>query len=471
MDFIRKFSETINRYGMIQSRDRIGAAVSGGPDSMALLHGLVRYRESVPFTLAVLHLNHGLRQDRSDGDEAFVRGCASDLGLPFLSERIRLHEIRRNRKGSLEELGREERYRFFSEAERSENLEKIALGHHRDDQVETVLMNFLRGSGLRGLRGMEPVREGRYIRPLIETSRKEILAFLEGNGIPFRRDETNGDLFYRRNRIRHDLLPILEERYNENIRETITRAASVLREENDFLERAARRAVRLHPAGAGGERYFPVDEIAVLHPALQRRVIRHFLEESVGEKRQILFSHVAAVLGLVEGTGPDGELHFPRGVVVTRQYGLLRIEKREIPGRPKRGDFPGPGLKPSFVHPVRIPGHVEIPEIGRAIRFDPAAPDAYRLSSKNVVFFDFDKTAPPLFIRGVQPGDRIRPLGGPGTRKVRDILMDEKVPRQAREKVPLVVDSRGVLWVAGHRLSDRVKITGETKRSVRAEMI
>ena len=471
MDFFRKVSETIDRYGMIPPRDRVGAAISGGPDSMALLHGLVRYREKVPFTLVVLHLNHGLRKDRSDGDEAFVRDHASALGLPFFSEKIRLGEICEERKGSLEELGREERYRFFEEAGRAENLQKVALGHHRDDQVETVLMNFLRGSGLRGLRGMKPVREGRYIRPLIETSREEILAFLEQKGIPFRRDETNGDLFYRRNRIRHDLLPILEERYNGNIRETIARAASVLREENDFLEEAARRAVSPWHSPPGGDRTLPVGVIVTLHPALQRRVVRHLLEEFVGEKRQILVTHVEAVLDLIGGNRPSGRLHFPRGVFVAREYGLIRIGKRETPGRPEGEDAPGIGERPSFRYPVTIPGLVEIREIGRATRFEPASPDGYRLSPKNVVFFDSDKTAPPLFVRGVERGDRIRPLGGPGSRKVKDILMDDRVPLKDRGKVPLVVDSRGVLWVAGFRLSDRVKITGETKHAVCAEMI
>ncbi len=470
MDFIGKVTRTIGRYGMIQRGDRVGAAVSGGPDSMALLHALLRYRGPAPFALTVLHLNHGLRGDQSDGDEAFVRAHASDLGLPFLSKKVAIGEIREKRKGTLEELGREERYRFFEEAAGSEGLQKIALGHHRDDQAETVLMNVLRGSGLRGLRGMEPVREGRYIRPLLETSRGEILAFLEKNGIPCRRDESNGDLRYRRNRVRHDLFPILEERYNENVRETLARAAAVLREENDFLEEAARRAARSWRPGPGGERSISVDEIAAWHPALRRRVIRGLLEALVGAKRQVLSAHVEAVLGLVEGSRREGSLHFPRGVVATREGGLVRFG-RKPPGGERGEDAAGTAEKPSFRYPVTIPGLVEIPEAGRAIRFDPAPADHCRLSPRNVVFFDRDKTAPPLFVRGVERGDRIRPLGGPGSRKVRDILTDDKVPRAEREKVPLVVDALGVLWVAGHRLSDRVKITGETTRAVRAEMI
>ncbi|HNT57545.1 MAG TPA: tRNA lysidine(34) synthetase TilS, partial [Syntrophales bacterium] len=147
MDFIGKVTRTIGRYGMIQRGDRVGAAVSGGPDSMALLHALLRYRGPAPFALTVLHLNHGLRGDQSDGDEAFVRAHAADLGLPFLAKRVPVGEIRGKRKGTLEELGREERYRFFEEAAGSEGLQKIALGHHRDDQAETILMNVLRGSG------------------------------------------------------------------------------------------------------------------------------------------------------------------------------------------------------------------------------------------------------------------------------------------------------------------------------------
>jgi tRNA(Ile)-lysidine synthase len=436
---------------------------------MALLHGLLDFREKSPFPLFVLHLNHGLRGAESDGDEEFVRQHAAALGIPFRSRRIFLPGILRERKGSLEELAREERYRFFDEAAAAEGLSRIALGHHGDDQAETVLMHFLRGSGLRGLRGMEPVRDGRYIRPLIDVSREEILDFLDRRGIPYRTDGTNRELQPLRNRIRHHLVPLLEEGYNANIRETLRRVAPVLREENDFLETMARRAADRW-RGPGEEAFVSLREFDELHPALQRRALKELLEGLVGRERRVLLAHVEAVLGLIRGDRPSGRLHLPLGVAAEREYDQVRIIRTGISGRRRDASTEAGGERP-FRRPVTIPGVCSIPEAGRTIRLDPVPAGEPLSSSGTVVFFDRDKAVPPLLIRSVERGDRIQPLGCSGSRRVMDLLMDGKVPRRDRGKIPLLVDGLGVLWVAGFRLSERVRVTERTERAVRAEMI
>ena len=469
-DFFRKVRRTVRRYGMLPPGAPVGAAVSGGPDSMALFHVLLDFREKSPFPLVVLHLNHGLRGAESDGDEEFVRERAAALGVPFRSRKVPLPEILRERRGSLEELAREQRYRFFEDTAAAEGLSRIALGHHGDDQVETVLMHFLRGSGLRGLRGMEPVRDGRYVRPLIEVSREEILDFLDRRGIPYRTDGTNRELQTLRNRVRHRLVPLLEEDYNANVRETLRRVVPVLREENDFLEAMARGAADRW-RGPGETASVFVREFGELHPALQRRALKEILEGLVGKDRRVLLAHVEAVLGLIRGNRPSGRLHLPLGVAAEREYDRVRIVRTGISGK-RRDAFPGPGEERPFRLPVTIPGVCPIPEAGRTIRLDPVPADREPPSSSgNVVHFDRDKVVPPLFVRSVEKGDRIRPLGCAGSRRVMDLLMDGKVPRRDRGKVPLLVDGLGVLWVAGFRLSERVRVTTETERSVRAEMI
>lgn len=471
MDFSRKVRRTIQRYGMIPPGAPTGAAVSGGPDSMALLHALLDFREESPFSLFVLHLNHGFRGAESDRDEEFVREQAASLGIPFLSRRVSIAAVHRERKCSLEEAGREERYRFFEEAAAARGLLRIALGHHGDDQVETVLMHFLQGSGLRGLRGMEPVRDNRYIRPLLDVSRGEILDFLGRRGIPYRTDGTNRELQPLRNRIRHRLVPLLEEEYNTNVRETLCRVVPVLREENDFLETVARAAADRWRGGAGEAASVPVREFGELHPAIQRRVLKGLLEGFVGKGRRVLLAHVEAVLGLIRGDRPAGRLHLPLGVTAEREYGTVRISGAGSPGRRWKTP-PQAGEGASFRFPVTIPGVFPIPEAGRTIRLDPVPVDREALTcAGDIVFFDRDKVVPPLFIRGTEKGDRIQPLGCAGSRRVMDLLMEGKVPRRNRWKIPILVDNVGVLWVAGFRLSERVRVTEETKRSVRAEMI
>ena len=238
---IEKVKETIKHFAMVEGGDHLLVAVSGGMDSVALLHLLMALREPLDIQLTVCHLNHSLRGEESIRDEEFVRSLAESLGLAFEGGREDLRAITRERDGSLQEVARAVRYAFFEEVALRTGATKVALGHTSDDNAETVLMRFIKGSSARGLRGIPPVRE-RYIRPLIETGRGEVETFIRERGIEYVEDSSNRTMNYLRNRIRGELIPFIEEKYNPNLRETLNREASVIARDDDYLSCEAERA-------------------------------------------------------------------------------------------------------------------------------------------------------------------------------------------------------------------------------------
>src|SRR5690606_7110870 len=276
--------ETARRCRMWAPGDRIVVAVSGGPDSVALLHVLTRLKDQESLDLVVAHLNHRLRGRSADEDAAFVGSLAERWGLPAVVEEADVARMARQRGVGIQEAAREARYAFFSRVAEAWGAARIALAHHADDQVETVLFRLIRGTGTRGLAGIPPVR-GPIIRPLIDVSREDIVAYCRRHRLPYRTDPSNRDMRYRRNRIRWELIPLLEERYNPRVREAIVRMARILRDEDDFLDRYADGVYRSiaregEAPGPDGSRaevqevFIPRDALGGLHRAVQRRVLR-----------------------------------------------------------------------------------------------------------------------------------------------------------------------------------------------------
>ncbi|MBN2398553.1 MAG: tRNA lysidine(34) synthetase TilS [Deltaproteobacteria bacterium] len=455
---MRTVRETIERHAMLAPGDRVGIAVSGGPDSVALLHLLVGVAEEYALTLFVLHLNHGIRGEEADRDEAFVRKTAESMEIPFDSERVSIPDLRQERGGSLEDLCREERYAFFERAARRHVLDKIALGHTLNDQAETILMRLLRGSGLEGLKGFLPVRDGMYIRPLMEVTRDEVTSFLEERAISFITDSSNEDTAYLRNRIRSELIPQLKV-YNARLEETIGRTAQILRMEDDFIAKSVANVIGEWGVDLQTAR-LPVSRLKELHPALLLRLIKTLLEGHSPGRNGIGYLHVIAVADLIESPGPSASADLPFNLTARREYDDLVI-----------------GLKGElssdcdFAYEVRIPGSVDIAETGRRMVFDLVERGEADTRSSNPVFMDCGAVASPLVVRTIRPGDRIQPLGMEGTKKVATLLMDEKVPKARRRSIPLLADRVSVLWIPGVRLSDRVKVTDMTEKVVKAEII
>jgi len=466
---IKKVRDTIKKYRMIERGDVIIVAVSGGPDSVALLKVLDIFSHKYMLTLITAHLNHGLRGEESNRDEEFVRKLSGSMGIEFECKYVDIPSLRQEKGRSTEEIAREERYQFLAEVARKHRARKIALGHHLDDQTETVLMNFIRGSGMEGLKGILPVREGMYIRPLIATTRGDILDFLERKGIQFMMDSSNAHDLYFRNRIRHHLIPELREHYNPKIEESLAHMAEIIRLEDEYIKTVLKEVLSKWMVDGGKEEIrINIPEFLMLHEAIQNRAIKTLLQRFSLLKGGIGYLHVNAVTDLLCSGRPHGRLHLPFNIEVRRESDLLIISRRKRPeGRVGEADIG------QFSYDVTIPGRVEILELDMTMAFDivDKPPHSIHFKGEKVAYMDLEAIKFPLVVRNLRPGDRIQPLGMEGTKKLKCYFIDEKISPCERKKIPLLVNGQSVLWIGGMRLSERVKITDKTKRMVKVEIV
>lgn len=420
-------------------------AVSGGPDSVALLELL---REVGGMRLAVAHVHHGLRAE-ADEEARFVESLAAHAELPFLAMRVDVRGQMAATGASLETAARELRYTALRRMARDLRADRIATGHTADDQAETVLMHLLRGTGVTGLAGIPPRRE-EIIRPLLPLSREEILTYLSARALPYRLDASNASLDMTRNRIRLELLPLLERDYAPGLRTRLGQLAEMARRDDAALDaRASDEFARLR-------RRWP-DGIALpwqpaLPAGLLRRVWRLAIREVRGNLENIAFTAIEAMAQLP----PEQALSLP-GARVLREADRLVF-------------LPAPDAEAAeaviTAHPLPVPGQVCLPAVGCCLSAVAVA-GASALERGEVAVLDAAKVTGALSVRGWQAGDRFRPLGAPGTRKLQDIFVDAGVPRRLRSRVPVVTDREGIVWLAGFRLADRVKMTGETTRTLR----
>ncbi len=464
--FIRRMEETLCRHAMLRDHDSVLAGVSGGADSVALLYGLASLAPIFGWRIGVAHLNHGLRKKSSDADAVFVENLARRLDLSYYFRKINIYE----KSGNLEEEGRKERYNFFNETADLEGFDKIAVGHQAQDCAEQVLLNLLRGSGPNGLGGIFPVR-GRIIRPLIDTSRTEIERFLQDQQLSYCIDQSNRDNRFTRNRIRNSLIPELVN-YNPRIVDTLNRLAEVMRDESewieDLLEPVFEEAAAKNNRHAG-ELVLSVQPFLSLHTAARRRLIRKALLKVKGDLRRIGYHHIEKILNLASDQDAAGQLHLPGRVRVLRKGDTLRFAKEKKSLR-SLGD-PGTKLQPvSFEYRLKKVEEgtesVRIEEIDSQMLFQQlkfyANVNVFEQENR-IAFIDMDRVELPLVIRNPRPGDRFSPLGMDGTVKLKDFFINNKVPADQRGAVPVVQSGEEIIWVAGMRINERVKITKNTK--------
>jgi tRNA(Ile)-lysidine synthase len=431
-DAVRRTAE---RYGMNLSR--LLVLVSGGPDSVALLRALVEAGGE----LVVLHLDHGLRGEESREDADFVRELCEKVDVRCEVQSLRLEE-----GPNLQERARDERYRIAKEVADELGLRAIAAGHTADDVAETVLMNLARGTGLRGLAGIPPAR-GRLVRPLIERTRREVLEYLASLDQPYRTDPTNLTGKYARNRVRLEILPVLEELYPGAAR-NLARGASLAREDLEVLEELAAGAIQKR----GAEVVLPLEALSGLHPALRRYAVRRVYSMILPEAPPLGSALVGAVLGLTgQGTRM---LDLPGGVVAAARAG------KEISLYPRPEPFAGEEelrVGENLIAGWRI-------SVREAPRYEPE--DAAR---PEVAYLDAARG--PYRVRMAREGDTIRPLGLGGTKKVLRAMMDREVPRDLRRRTPVVVDRRGeVAWIPLGELGEEFKVDEATERIMRLEV-
>jgi tRNA(Ile)-lysidine synthase len=462
-ELFQKVKKTIEKYFMLSGRERVLIALSGGPDSVCLLYILKNLNEGIRLDLHALYVNHGLRPEEAVREIEFCKNLCAMLNLPFLTKCIDVKFYAKEKKLNIQEAARELRYRVFEETARELDAQKIALGHTADDQAETLLMRLLRGTGPAGLSGIPPVR-GKFIRPLIEAQRKEIEQYLGEERVDFIVDSSNLKRDYLRNEIRLSLMPRIKE-INPNIIDTLSRTASIFREEERYFEiLVAKALMKLMSRKTNSRIELFLSPLAAMEKIILRRTLRKAIGETTG-LRGINFIHIEDIIELVRRGKAGDRLYLPHGIRAIKDYSTLILTS-------------DPPVKLD-TYTMEVPGEMVLKEAGSLIRAtiqesqeleekDLTSTLESRLSTTAV--FDADRLIFPLAVRPRKEGDFFYPLGFGKKKKIQDFFVDEKVPRDERDAVPLVVSGEDIIWVVGYRGDERFKVTDETKRVLRLEV-
>lgn len=413
----------------MRAGDRVAVAVSGGADSVALLRVLIDLRAELGVVLAVAHFNHGLRGEESDADEAFVAELARQHGLEFFTGRANVRDFAFTNKLSIEAAARKLRYQWFGKLAQERRFDSIATAHTRDDQAETVLLKFLRGAGTRGLAGIYPVVEmnrfGRVVRPMLCISRNEVERYLSSLNQSWREDESNFDRRFLRNRVRHELLPLLERECNPKLRAGLNEMAEVARAEEEYWEAVVRETLLPAPAELllQGFGEFPI--------AVQRRLMRRFAEQ---HRLTLDFEHIEKLRRCALGERLRAEL--PGGHIVARQNDHLRLCE------PKRRGHSG------YRYILPVPGEVEIVELGLILRAILVTEELARKSPPGTLL-NKDLLAPELTVRNWRPGDRYRPAHRRSEEKLKRMFLENRIAVEQRLLWPVVLNGDDIVWVQG----------------------
>jgi len=452
-DLQSRISASIRTKQLFRPGDRLIIGLSGGADSTALLD-LLATLPAFPLLLVAAHLNHCLRGPDSDADEQFCRELAARYGIPFESRRVDIQAMATAESLNLEDAGRRARIAFFDELLGTRQATAVVLAHHADDQAETLLMRLLRGSGMTGLAGI-PWRNGRgYIRPLLNITRNEIEAYLAERHLEWREDASNLDRTFLRNRIRHELLPSLEQ-YNPAVRTALATTADILSEEDVLLETLTIQAAGQVCSFPDGAATCDIPRLNAHPLALQRRLIRLMLTRLSGNLEQIGHRHLEDILQMAATARPNLRTSLPRGLVAVKEYDTLVIKALDDTA-PEAMEMTIPG-----------PGSYRLPD-GTLLRIEYAPLLVDPGGIPGTACFDADRAPFPWQVRTFHPGDRLQPLGMSGRKKVKDIFIDEKIPLARRARTPLVFCGGELIWVVGLRTSHLARVDSLSSRVVRA---
>ena len=451
----KKMIRYIEKHRLLQEGDRVLAAVSGGPDSLCLLHLLRSLAAHYRLSLIVAHLDHRIRPEARQEAEA-VRRIARSWRLPFEGAAVDVPAYRARRKLSPSEASRIVRYRFLLRAAEKHGANKIALGHQLDDLAETVLFNLLRGTGPDGLAGILPCRplgEVELIRPLLGTTREEIERYCREYELEPLLDSSNLQTVYTRNRIRLELIPHLEKNYNPRLRRSLAELASLAASDRIYFARKAQKIFERVARHKDGKLLVDRAALTTLPAALRGRVVYRALLEYIPAKK-IGRRQVEQLLHLAEGEGPARQISLPAGIRARRSYGHLHLFSARSAAE---GSFVPqllqiPGRTASTGGEVIIEASLRRP---RELPWPPAAEQAY---------LDYDSLPGPLQLRSRWPGARFYPQGAPGSKKLKEFMIDQKVPRHCRDRLPLIVAGGEVVWVAGKRIAHPYRVTEKTRR-------
>ena len=455
----------IQEHHLVSNGQILLVAVSGGQDSVCLLHVLHQLQSEWGIKLHVVHLDHQLRGKESDGDARYVAGLAKRLGIPATIEKRDVSNYHKEHGISLEEAAREVRYNFLAEVADAIGADRVAVGHTLDDHVETVLLHLIRGTGTRGLRGLRPVtrwraaeREITVVRPLLEVRRDETGAYCSSHHLRPRQDATNLSLVPLRNRVRLELLPLLQG-YNPQVVEALQRTAHLAGDDIDYLEKEASRLYQRLAVRQGNTIVLDKKVLLSLPAAMQRNLLRLAIENVGGNLKDIEARHIEELIQALSKSAGK-QISLPYGLFFTIDYG------RYVLGKDSSSLSPFPVLDGE--HLIKIPGKTIIP--GWSIKASIIKPDELIACGNSfIAHFDYDKISDTLVVRSRQRGDRFQPLGMGETKKIGQFMIDARIPRDWRDRIPIVISGVCILWVAGYRIDERVKVTEGSKRILRLE--
>jgi tRNA(Ile)-lysidine synthase len=453
----------IQRKRLVSGR-KLVVAVSGGADSVCLLHILAKRQKELGIKLHVAHLNHKLRGTESEADAKYVSDLARQLDIPATVEGKDVKGYQAEHRLSLEEAAREVRYGFLAEVAKTIGAGRVAVGHTRDDHIETILLHLIRGTGTRGLQGLQPYTDWKsksgsiiVIRPLLEISHQETEDYCQSHGLKPRIDATNISLSPLRNRVRHQLLPLLMS-YNPGIAQALLRTAQTASDDIDFLDREVARLWDKVAREEGKTIVLDRERLDRLPPALKRYLLRAAVEKMLGSAKDIEMRHVEEMMSALDKAAGK-RLSLPQGLIFALEYDryLLTSDATAL--------SPLPVL--SGESELKIPGKTKLP--GWLIEATIANKKGMAEKDNFTAYLDLDKAGDKLLVRPRKRGDRFQPLGLDQPKKLNEFMIDAKIPRTWRQRVPIVCSPENIVWVVGWRIDERAKVSQKTKRVLRLE--
>ncbi|MDO9288426.1 MAG: tRNA lysidine(34) synthetase TilS [Thermodesulfovibrionales bacterium] len=455
MNLIGKVKATIKKHSMLREKDRVLAGLSGGPDSVCLLLLLNQLKDEYKLDLHAIYIDHGLRPEEIPAEIKFCKKLCENLNISFITKSVDVISYAKELGLNKQEAARELRYKAFDEIAFEKGANKIAIAHNADDQAETFFMRILRGSGQKGLSGIPPLR-GKIIRPLIEIERNEIEEFLKSSSQSYVVDSSNIKKDYFRNWLRLSVMPEFQ-RKNPDLINTISRMSDIIREEDNYLELIVTKTLmKLIPKKTDKTIELFLVPLENMDRVILRRVLRRAIDAVKG-LRGISFIHIEDIIGLIKNGDSGDRLYLPKGIRVIKGYSTL-ILTSDLPV--KLGTYS-----------LEVPGEVILREAGILIKSSIEEHRAEgKAQEKSVAIFDADKVKAPLTIRARKNGDFFYPAGFGKKKKLQDFFVDEKVPRDERDKVPIILSGEEIIWIAGYRGDERFNITSDTKKIVMLEI-
>lgn len=463
-----KIFNTINKHHLVKPYDSIIVAVSGGPDSVALLKSLhsINSTKNLHLNLFIAHLNHQLRGRHSEEDAQFVENLSKDLSLPFILKSVNIQKIAEQTKRSIEEAARIERYTFFRELAQGYNASAVAVGHTADDNIETFLHRIIRGTGTPGLGGI-PIQRPlvtdstiQLVRPLLFVWRKEIIEYLKKEQLNYRTDASNYEPRYLRNKIRLELIPLLENQYNPNIKPLLAQLCHILNINNEYLISETKKILKESTVEERDDLYTINSHFLTTQPKiLQHLAFREILIRMQIPLKEVTYEHYTKISDEITRKGKGRYFQLPGKVCLWHEHGLLHL---------KKDLFHTPCLPLSEVT-IQIPGTTTVYPLGQLVSeildIQGFSLEAYKKTkTRYEEIFDLQSITMPISVRGRKNGDTISPLGINGHKKLKDLFIDKKIPVKGRDAIPIVVMNNLPIWVIGISIDNKVKVTPHTKK-------